>query len=90
MHTGKKNLLYKKTKLRKLPPQYTGIVMPLFLSIFMTFISTFRSIGLADHFFTTWEGSWLLSWIIAFPTLLLILPVVKKLASLIVAPLNKI
>lgn len=72
----------------KLPARYASLVMPLLLSIVMTCIvsaiSTLRGIGLATHFVRIWLGAWLISWLIAFPTLLLILPVVRRATSRIV------
>jgi membrane-associated PAP2 superfamily phosphatase len=72
----------------KLPARYASLVMPLLLSIVMTCIvsaiSTLRGIGFATHFLRIWLGAWLISWIIAFPTLLLILPVVRRATARIV------
>jgi hypothetical protein len=67
--------------LRKLPARYAGIVMPLLLSIFMTsvvsLVSTMHSVGLGNHLLQIWLSAWGLSWLIAFPTLLLVLPLVR-------------
>lgn len=72
----------------KLPARYASVVMPLLLSIFMTcivsMISTFRSLGADPHFVRIWLGAWLISWAIAFPTLLLALPIVRKTTAAIV------
>jgi hypothetical protein len=72
----------------KLPARYATIVAPFFLSIMMTFIvsfiSTWRSIGWSDALLTTWLGSWGMSWVVAFPTMLLVLPVVKRLTAKLV------
>lgn len=66
----------------KLPARYATIVMPFFLSIIMTcvvsLISTLRSAGLDVGFLPLWLGSWALSWAVAFPTLLLVLPLVRR------------
>jgi hypothetical protein len=74
----------------KLPARYAGIVMPFFLSVIMTCIvsaiSTLRSVGLANNFVAMWMGSWGISWLVAFPVLLLILPVVRKMTAMVVAP----
>jgi len=55
--------------------------MPLLLSIVMTcvvsLISTLRSVGLAPDFVRLWLGAWALSWVVAFPLLLVVLPVVR-------------
>ncbi|MCA0421124.1 MAG: DUF2798 domain-containing protein [Proteobacteria bacterium] len=74
----------------RLPARYAGVVMPFFLSILMTFvvsgISTLKALGPTAEFFRTWPGAWALSWLVAFPTLLLVLPVVRRLVALVVAP----
>ena len=71
--------------LPKLPARYAVLVMPLFLSILMTFIvsmvSTLRSIGLAPGFMIIWLGAWGSSWLVAFPTLLVVSPFVRRLAT---------
>lgn len=76
--------------MRKLPPQYAGIVMPLLLSILMTcvvsFISTARAIGLVPELWQAWLSAWVLSWLVAFPVLLIVLPVVRRLTHLLVRP----
>lgn len=67
---------------RKLPARYAGIVMPFFLSVLMTclisLVSTLRSVGWVDGLVGLWIGSWGLSWLVAFPTLLLVLPLVRR------------
>jgi hypothetical protein len=77
-------------RFRKFPARYAGIIMPLILSVFMTcivsFISTVRGIGLADNLLQVWLGAWGVSWLLAFPALLLVLPVVRRLTGLLVEP----
>lgn len=74
--------------LPKLPARYAALVMPLFLSILMTFIvsmvSTLRSIGPVPGFLSIWLGAWGLSWLVAFPALLLVLPLVRKATAAVV------
>jgi hypothetical protein len=73
---------------RKLPARYAAIVLPLLLSCIMTFlisgISTLRGVGFAPGVLQLWLGSWGLSWLIAFPTLLVVMPVVRRLTSAVV------
>jgi hypothetical protein len=75
-------------RLRKLPARYAGIVMPLILSIVMTsvisFISTVRSVGIPPDIVRLWLGAWALSWVVAFPTLLLVLPIVRRATAAVV------
>lgn len=76
--------------LPRLPARYAVLVMPLLLSILMTFIvsmvSTLRSIGLAPGFVSIWLGAWALSWLVAFPTLLVVLPLVRRATAALVEP----
>jgi hypothetical protein len=73
---------------RKLPPSAATFVMPLILSILMTCVvsavATLRNIGLVDGVTSHWLQAWGLSWLIAFPTLLLVLPLVRRIVGLLV------
>ncbi|ENX47027.1 DUF2798 domain-containing protein [Acinetobacter oleivorans] len=75
---------------KKLPNRYTSIVLPFLLSIIMTFVvsmvSTLRSLGLEEFSIYVWMSAWVISWLIAFPTLLLVLPVVRKITAILVQP----
>ena len=75
----------------KLPPRFNGIVMPFMLSVLMTsivsLISTLRGIGVVPDLTTIWLSAWAMSWAVAFPTTLLVLPLVKRAsAALVRAP----
>ncbi|MDG5497741.1 DUF2798 domain-containing protein [Niveispirillum sp. BGYR6] len=73
---------------RKLPPSAATFVMPLILSILMTCVvsavATLRNIGLVEGVAGHWLQAWGLSWLIAFPTLLLVLPLVRRIVGLLV------
>lgn len=72
----------------KLPARFASLMVPLLLSVFMTcivsLISTFKGIGADPQFLRLWLGAWLISWAVAFPTLLLVLPVVRKVTAALV------
>jgi hypothetical protein len=74
---------------RKLPARFAPIVMPFVLSILMTavvsVISTLRSLGPTSAFLAIWPGAWGLSWLVAFPTLLVVLPLVRRIVAWLVA-----
>ena len=74
--------------LRRLPARYAALVTPLVLSLLMTLvvsaIATARSLGLTPDFPVVWMSAWGLSWLVAFPTLLLILPLVRRIVGLVV------
>lgn len=77
-------------KFRRLPPRAAVWLMPLLLSVMMTFIvsgvATLRGIGLAPDFFTIWMQAWGLSWLVAFPTMLVVLPIVRRIVVKLVEP----
>ncbi len=62
--------------------------MPLFLTVFMTcivsFISTYKGIGFVPRFGDTWLVAWAWSWMVAFPAVLVVLPLVRRLTAAIV------
>lgn len=66
----------------KLPARYASVVSALLLSLVMTclvsLISTVRSVGFVPDLLGVWLGAWLLSWLVAFPTLLAVLPLVRR------------
>lgn len=74
--------------LTKLPARSARWVTPLLLSVLMTcivsIISTLKGVGIAPGVLRIWLGAWALSWVVAFPALLLALPLVKKATALVV------
>ncbi|CAD7379407.1 DUF2798 domain-containing protein [Xanthomonas arboricola] len=72
----------------KLPARYASLVMPFLLSIFMSgvvsVISTYKGVGTSPSFVRVWLDAWIVSWVIAFPALLLVLPVVRRITSIVV------
>jgi Protein of unknown function (DUF2798) len=76
--------------MKKLSHRWQGVALPLILSIMMTTIisgvSTAKALGLGPGFASAWLIAFGVSWIVAFPTLLIVLPLVRRIVSLIVAP----
>jgi Protein of unknown function (DUF2798) len=73
---------------RKLPARFGAIVTPLLLSLLMTslvsLISTARSVGFTAALPPLWVGNWALSWLVAFPLMLVVMPIVRRLTALLV------
>lgn len=71
--------------MKKIPARHTWLVMPAILALLMTFIvsgiSTLKAIGMPPGFVGEWMVAWLFSYIVAFPVLLVILPLVRKLVA---------
>jgi Protein of unknown function (DUF2798) len=74
--------------MRKLPKRYAGLLLPFFLSFIMTGIAT--SIGTArafhsfEAFMEHWPTTWLYAWMVGFPTVLVVLPLVRRLVGMLV------
>ena len=71
-----------------MPARYAGIGLPVFLSLIMTcgvsLISTLHGVGLNEHFLYLWLGAWGLSWAVAFPLLLVMLPLARAVTGWVV------
>lgn len=80
--------LRKQRRWKKLPASYNVVAMPLLLSILMTAIVsaivTLKNVGLQPGVTRLWFDAWLVSWAIAFPTLLVVLPLVRNIVAALV------
>lgn len=70
------------------PARFATPLFSLFLSGMMSFIisgiSTFRAAGLADNFVRLWAGAWAVSWLIAFPTVMVVAPLARRMVQRLV------
>ena len=71
------------------PARYAPILFSFILSILMSClvsgISTLSAIGLDDTLLISWMTSWLKSWVLAFPALLVVAPMTKKLVGKLIS-----
>jgi hypothetical protein len=67
-------------------PILFGFILSSLMSFVVSGISTFRNAGLVDHFFSLWIGAWLPSWLFAFPIVLIIAPVARRIVGALVKP----
>ncbi|WP_281249081.1 DUF2798 domain-containing protein [Wohlfahrtiimonas larvae] len=78
----------------KLPPKAMHLLVPFFLSFSMSCIvsciSVLRSVGFANFHVNTWAASWMISWAIAFPSVLILLPLVRKFSLMFIRVKNTI
>ena len=74
----------------RIPHRFTPVVTAFLLSGLMSCmvsgISTLCSIGVAEMFFVKWMTNWAWSWSVAFPAVIVVLPVVRVIVARIVAP----
>jgi hypothetical protein len=76
--------------MRKLPARLNWLAQPFVLSILMTCIvsgvSVARARGIDDGFLAAWWPAWGLSWVVAFPVLLTMMPLVRRIVATVVEP----
>ncbi len=65
-------------------PALFGFVLSGLMSLVVSGVATLRNAGPVDGVLTLWLGAWLLSWLIAFPVVLIVAPVARRLVSLAV------
>jgi len=65
-------------------PVLFGFVLSALMSFLVSGIATFRNAGLVDGFLSLWIGAWLPSWLIAFPVVLVVAPIARRLVGLLV------
>ncbi|MGF1476195.1 MAG: DUF2798 domain-containing protein [Geminicoccaceae bacterium] len=64
-----------------LQPYLFGLVLSGLMSLVVAGVSTFRAVGLPPDFTALWMSAWLTSWVIAFPTVLVVAPVVRRMVG---------
>ena len=72
----------------KLSAKWAMVVMPFILSCLMSgiisLINMLRNLGWIDGFMNLWFHNWMISWAFAFPIVLTLLPLVRKLTGKLV------
>ena len=71
---------------RKFEPVLFGLVLSGLMSLLVSGISTFRATGLVPGFLTLWAGSWLMAWLFAFPSVLVVAPVARRVVRGLLRP----
>ncbi|MEL6690439.1 MAG: DUF2798 domain-containing protein [Pseudomonadota bacterium] len=68
-----------------IPPRLAPVVFGLILSGLMSFlvsgVSTYRALGMIEGFFGVWMGNWSFSWAVAFPTVLIVAPIARRIVA---------
>jgi hypothetical protein len=62
-------------------PILFGFILSGLMSLIVSGISTLRVTGLTDVFVGSWMTSWGYSWAIAFPTVLVVAPIARKIVA---------
>lgn len=62
-----------------------SLIMALFMSGIMSFVISVFNVGLIENIFTIWIKAWSFAFIVAFPTIMLISPIVQKIVSRLIS-----
>ena len=72
-----------------IPKRFTGQVFSFFMALLMSGIMSFVisafNVGWVDGIALIWLRAWALAFAVAFPTIILITPVVRKLVAMVVS-----
>lgn len=73
-----------------IPARFAPVLFGFFLSGLMSAlvsgITTFRAVGMADGVAGLWLGNWLSSWAVAFPAVLVVAPLARRLVVRLTTP----
>ncbi len=58
--------------------------MSLMMSCFMSFVITLFNVGWVEHFFDIWRHSWAFAFMVAYPSVLMFNPVVRRITDKLV------
>jgi Protein of unknown function (DUF2798) len=68
---------------KRFAPILTGFLLSGFMTLIISGIATFRNVGLTEEFVDKWMVAYLNGWVISFPTVLMVAPLVRRLVSLL-------
>ncbi len=60
-----------------------SFLMSLFMSCIISFIICIFNFGLGNNIIFTWLNAWLLSFVVSFPTIFMISPIIYRLVNLV-------
>jgi len=68
-----------------IPKKYEFLLFSLLMSTFMTFIMSgvvsYINIGLVDDFLKIWSVAFVNAFVVAFPSVMIVVPIVRKLVA---------
>ena len=68
----------------KFAPVAFGFVLSALMSFLVSGVATLRTAGVVENFGSLWIGAWLPSWFIAFPVVLVVAPVARRIVGTLV------
>ncbi|MBT8409544.1 MAG: DUF2798 domain-containing protein [Alphaproteobacteria bacterium] len=66
---------------KRFAPVLFGFILSGLMSLMVSGIATMRALGLVERFFATRMGAWAASWAVAFPAVLIVAPLARRLVA---------
>ena len=71
---------------QRFAPVLFGFILSGLMSLLVSGIATWRALGLVDDFLGLWLIAWVNAWLVAFPAVLIVAPITRRLVARITAP----
>jgi hypothetical protein len=65
-------------------PILFGLILSGLMSLMVSGLSTFRAVGAVAEFPLLWLGNWAFSWMLAFPAVLIVAPITRRIVAKLV------
>ena len=69
---------------KQMAPALFGMILSGLMSLLISGISTYRAVGFSEDFAGLWISAWLTGWLVAFPVVLIVAPLARRTAALLV------
>ena len=70
---------------RRFAPALFGFILSGLMSFLVSGIATYRATGLVPGFFGLWTSGWATAWLLAFPVVLVVAPLTRRMVEALVA-----
>jgi len=67
-------------------PVVFGLILSGLMSLIVSGIATVQAAGLTEDIFGLWMGAWSVSWLVAFPAVLVVGPITRRIVAKLVTP----
>ena len=71
---------------QQLAPVLSGLILSGLMSLLVSGISTYRTVGFGEGYAALWVGAWLTAWLVAFPVVLVVAPLTHRTVALLIEP----
>lgn len=68
----------------KYGPTMFSLILSGIMSLLVSGIATLRAVGVTDGMVSLWASAWLAAWIVAFPAVMVVSPLARKVVQLVV------